>query len=242
MYGLAVYVKEGLPFARDLSLENSSDSYFCFQLALLHSLSYLLLFCWSLSLSLCTVFDPISSKIDEVLSINPSANAFIFRDFNIHHKDWLTYSRGTDRSGELCYNFSISRDLTQMVNSSTQVPDCDSDRPDLLDLFLSPDNGFLSIGKFWSCCCFSFHWLSIIFTTGCPVSLHCLWLFSCCLRRSSWSLRDIPWEDIFKLSASTAASEFCEWGQVGIDVYIPHQKYEVKLTHLHGFQLLVLLP
>ena len=47
---------------------------------------------------------------------------------------------------------------------------------------------------------------------------------------------------MFKLSASAAASEFCEWGQVGIDVYIPHQKYEVKLTHLHGFQLLVLLP
>ena len=32
-------------------------------------------------------------------------------------------------------------------------------------------------------------------------------------------LRDVPWEDIFKLSASAAASEFCEWVQVGIDVY-----------------------
>ena len=41
-------------------------------------------------------------------------------------------------------------------------------------------------------------------------------------------LRDVPWEDIFKLSASTAASEFCEWVQVGIDVYIPHRKYQVK--------------
>ena len=30
MHGLAVYVKEGLPFARDLSLENSVDSYLCF--------------------------------------------------------------------------------------------------------------------------------------------------------------------------------------------------------------------
>ena len=30
MHGLAVYVKEGLPFARDLSLENSADSYLCF--------------------------------------------------------------------------------------------------------------------------------------------------------------------------------------------------------------------
>ena len=41
-------------------------------------------------------------------------------------------------------------------------------------------------------------------------------------------LRDAPWEDIFKLGASAAASEFCEWVQVGIDVYIPHRKYQVK--------------
>ena len=36
IHDLAVYVKEGLPFAPDLSLENSADSYLCFQLALLH--------------------------------------------------------------------------------------------------------------------------------------------------------------------------------------------------------------
>ena len=41
-------------------------------------------------------------------------------------------------------------------------------------------------------------------------------------------LRDVPWKDIFKLSASAAASEFCEWVQVGIDVYISHHKYQVK--------------
>ena len=41
-------------------------------------------------------------------------------------------------------------------------------------------------------------------------------------------LRDVPWEDIFKLGASAAASEFCEWVQVGTDVYIPHGKYQVK--------------
>ena len=41
-------------------------------------------------------------------------------------------------------------------------------------------------------------------------------------------MRDTPWEDIFKLGASAAASEFCEWVQVGIDVYIPHRKYQVK--------------
>ena len=32
----------------------------------------------------------------------------------------------------------------------------------------------------------------------------------------------------FKFSASAAASEFYEWVQVGINVYIPHQKYQVK--------------
>ena len=41
-------------------------------------------------------------------------------------------------------------------------------------------------------------------------------------------LRDVTWEAIFKLSASSAASEFCEWFPVGIDVYIPHRKYQVK--------------
>ena len=38
-------------------------------------------------------------------------------------------------------------------------------------------------------------------------------------------LRDTPWEDIFRLGASAAAREFCEWVQIGIDVYIPHRKY-----------------
>ena len=37
----------------------------------------------------------------------------IFGDFNVHHKDWLVYSGGTD--------FSISNDLTQMVNFSTWI-------------------------------------------------------------------------------------------------------------------------
>ena len=40
--------------------------------------------------------------------------------------------------------------------------------------------------------------------------------------------RDVPWVDILKLSASGAASEFSEWVQVGIDVYIPHRKYQMK--------------
>ena len=102
MHGLAVYVKEGLPFAWDLSLENSADSYLCFRLALLHSVSYFFFLYQSPSSSLSMVFDSISSSIDEVLLINPSANV-IFGDFNVHHKDLLTYSGGTDRPGVIIF-------------------------------------------------------------------------------------------------------------------------------------------
>ena len=58
-------------------------------------------------------------------------------------------------------------------------------------------------------------------------------------------LRDVPWEDgcsIFKLDASAAASEFCELVLVGIDVENFIKNIRSSLTHLHGFQLLVLLP
>ena len=51
--------------------------------------------------------------------------------------------------------------------------------------------------------------------------------------RADWDglrdhLRYVTWEDIFKLGASAAANKFCEWTQVGINVYIPHRKYQVK--------------
>ena len=68
MHSLAVYLKEELPFAWDLSLENSVDSYvfdwlyFTQCLFLYQSLS-----------SLSMGFDSISPNIDQVLSINPSA-------------------------------------------------------------------------------------------------------------------------------------------------------------------------
>ena len=126
------------------------------------------------------VFDFISSNIDEVLSINPSANVFVFGDFNVHHKDWLTYSGGTDQPGELCYNFSISNDLTQMVNFPTQIPDCDSHSPSLFGFFISSDTGICSTMAFPPLG-ISDHAVASVsidfpskFTTGYPVSSHSL--------------------------------------------------------------------
>ena len=159
---------------------------------------------------------------------------FVFRDFNLNYKDWLTYSDGTDRSGELCYNFSISNDLIQMVSFPTRRPDCDSHKPALLDLFLYYD-------------------VRICFTMAFPpLENYDHVVVSASIDFPSYSqrddpfhriaydysradcdglcdhLRDTPWEGILKLSAFVAASEFCELVQVGIDVYIPHCKCQVK--------------
>ena len=72
------------------------------------SLSVLLIFS-SINYLFClyVFFYSISSNIDELLSISPSANVFVFGDFNFHPKDWLTFSGEDDKLGELCYNFSI---------------------------------------------------------------------------------------------------------------------------------------
>ena len=148
MYCLAVYVKERFSFAPDVSLENSADTYLCFRLALFHPVSYFFFLFRSPSLSLCTVCDSISSNIDEVFSIYTFANVFVFGDFNVHHKDLLPYSGGTDRPGDLCYNISVSNDLTQIVNFPTQILDCDSHSPALLDLFISSDTSICSTMAF----------------------------------------------------------------------------------------------
>ena len=68
MHGLAVYVKNELPFARDVSLENSADSFLSFRVALFYSVSYFSFVCrLSPYSSLCTAFDAVLSSINEVL-------------------------------------------------------------------------------------------------------------------------------------------------------------------------------
>ena len=138
MHGLAVFVKEGFSFAHDLSLANSADSYLCFWLALLHSVSYFFSSIDHLLHLLCACFWFYFINIDDVLSINPSAYVFVF----------LTYSYGTDQPGELYCNFSISNDLTQMVNFPSWIPGFHSHGPALLDLFLFSEASICSTMAF----------------------------------------------------------------------------------------------
>ena len=117
-----------------------------------------------------------------------------------------------------------------MVNFPTWIPDCDAA---LLDLSLSSDTSifftmvFPPLGNSDHVVSVSIGFLS---NSKQDALFHCIaYDYSC----ADWDglcdhLRDVPWEDIFKLGASAAASEFCEWVQVGIDVYIPHRKYQVK--------------
>ena len=146
MFGLAVYVKEELPFTWDLSLENSANSYLCFRMALFHSVSYFFSLYRSPSPTSCTTFYSISSNIYEVLFINPSS-VFVFGDFNVHHKDWLTCSGGTDGLVNSTIIFlsqmTLLRWLTFLLRSQT-----DSHSPALLDFFLSSDASICSAMAF----------------------------------------------------------------------------------------------
>ena len=169
------------------------------------------------------VFDSISSNIDEVLSINPSPNVFVFGDFNIHHKGWPTYSGGTDRPGELSYNFSIANDLTQMVNSFLlESQTCHG--PALLDVFISSDASICSTAAFPP----SGNSDHVVVSVSIDFPSNLQWdaLFHY-IAHADWDclgdhLRDVSWDDIFKVGASAAASEFFEWVRVGIGVCIPH--------------------
>ena len=133
-----------------------------------------------------------------------------------------------------------------MVNFPTQIPDCHSHNPALLNLFISCNTSICStivFPPFGN----SDH-IVVSVSIDFPTNLQQDAPFHCIAYDYSHAdldglcdhLRDVPWEDIFKLGASAAASEFCEWVHVEIDVYIPHRKYQIK-PHLHRFQLLVLL-
>ena len=109
-----------------------------------------------------------------------------------------------------CNNFSISNDLTR-------IPDCDSHSPTLFDFFCSSDASVCSAMAFPPLG--NSDHVVVLVSIDFPlnsqrdVPFHRI---AYDYFRADWDglcdhLRDVPWEDIFKLGASAAASEFYEW-------------------------------
>ena len=121
-----------------------------------------------------------------------------------------------------------------MVNFPTRIPDCDSHGPALLDLFLASDASICSAMVFPPLGNSDHVVVSVFidfpsnYQRDAPFH-HIAYDYS----HADWHglrdhLRDVPSKNIFKLGASAASSEFCEWFQVGKELYIPHRKYQFK--------------
>ena len=102
-----------------------------------------------------------------------------------------------------------------MVSVPTWIPVCDSHNPALLDLFISSDTSICSTIPFPPLGNLD-HVVSV--SIDFPINLKQISLFHCidynytCANLDGLPdhLIDVPWQDIFELSASAAACEFCE--------------------------------
>ena len=135
-----------------------------------------------------------------------------------------------------------------MINFSTRIPDCDSHNPALLDLFLSSHATICSTMLFPPLGD-SDH---VVVSVSIDFPSNSQWdapfhRKAYDYSRADWGslqdhLRDVPWEDILKLGASAAASEFLKLFRLKLMYIYPIVSIRSSLTHLSDFQLLVLLP
>jgi len=234
MHGLGVFVRDTLPIARVPDLESPNHAFMCFRVALLHSTTFIYFLYRSPSSPDCSVLGSVSDSIDKALSEIPSANFVVCGDFNVHHVEWLRHSSGTDAPGVESFNFSVSHNLTQIVDFPTRFPENDAHSPSLLDLCLLSDptechaTCFPPLGN-------SDHVvvsISLQLKAGQPTD-HPSHRTSYNYQRADWDscrdlLRDIPINDILAMPVDRCASEISEWIQVCIDAYVPHRTYQVR--------------
>ena len=134
-----------------------------------------------------------------------------------------------------------------MVKFSTQIPNCGSHSPALLDLFLSSDTSIFSA--------MAFHLLGNSDHVVVSVSIdspsnsqrdapfhRVAYNHSCTeLDRLSDHLRDAPWQGIFKLMLLLLLVEYVSGFRLELMYISLIVSIRSSLFYLHGFQLLVLL-
>ena len=206
------------------SLFMFSTGFTSFSILLLFSLSF------TFFVSLCMVFDFIWLNI-------PSADAYIFGDFDVHHKDWLTLVKLIDLVNSVIIFLSqvtLLRWLTFLLGSLTVTFTI---LPFWISFFWCQYFGKSG----WSCCFLNFHWLSVKLKRG--FSFHYIaYNYSC----ADWNgfcddLREFHGGIYLKFVLLLLLVILLSWFRLEL-LYISILNSRWCLTHLHGFQLLVLLP
>ena len=129
MHGLAVYVKEGLPFAWDLSLGKLCRFVLMFQcLTSFSSVDHLLCLCAQFLILFHLTWMRFSQSTHLLKFLSLETLTSIIRT------GLLILVELIDLVNSVII-FFISNDLTQMVHFPTRIPDCDSHSHVLLDLF-----------------------------------------------------------------------------------------------------------
>ena len=71
----------------------------------------------------CAIFNAVTDSIDVALYRHSTPDIMVFRDFNVHHKEWFVHSCCTDAPAVSAFNFAVSHDLTRIISALTQIPD-----------------------------------------------------------------------------------------------------------------------
>ena len=129
---------------------------------------------------------------------------------------------------------SITNELTQVANFPAWILDCDSHSLALLDLFRFSDTCICStmvLPPFEN----SHHVVVSV-----SIDFLSVWKWDAPFHPTAFDYSCADWESLHhhwemfhgRISLNSVLlllrKKFCEWIQVGIDVYIPHRKYQVK--------------
>ena len=165
---------------------------------------------------------------------------FVFGDFNVHHKDWITYTGGTDRLGELCYNFLSQTTLLRW-----------------LTFLLGFLNVTFTVLHFWIYFFTLVFILQVWWLSDVVVSASIAFPFNSqeddsFLRmaydysRDDWGdvrhhLRDIPWGIFLNSALLLLLVNFVSWSRLALKYISFIVNIKSRLPHLLGFKLLMLL-